>query len=402
MIMKHDNYVQQHIQRIVLTGLALLLPPTVLSAVITGHVKHINSAFPERTELQFVSQTGGTTYRTYTDNQDNYVIALPNDIYTRIDRAVANFQHTSTVTVNGNAVMNIELVHDPGKSSPVYSTHMEEVRMMLYWQDTIKSVWEEQDRPIRISNDTTITLLLRPYFDSAFASMNEWIPLREAWGDSTVNTRFKYLGNAEMGTVIADTRRDSMGPAPSYAPKHITVRINRDRVNSAFANFVFRRELERVAGFYTNSQDGNMICRDEGVAGATPSAFHPDEERVFKTAYDVKRYRPLVEDSDTAVTVISSVRIEPPTINIMYRLEQNYPNPFNPSTTISFSLPRTEVVSLKVYDLLGREIATLVEGREEAGEHSATWNAKSLASGVYFYQLKAGGFVETKKLLLLR
>jgi hypothetical protein len=84
------------------------------------------------------------------------------------------------------------------------------------------------------------------------------------------------------------------------------------------------------------------------------------------------------------------------------RLLPNYPNPFNPSTTISFTLPRTENITLKVYEMLGREVATLVEGREEAGEHSVKWNAESFASGVYFYQIKAGGFVDTKKLLLIR
>jgi hypothetical protein len=83
-------------------------------------------------------------------------------------------------------------------------------------------------------------------------------------------------------------------------------------------------------------------------------------------------------------------------------LMQNYPNPFNPSTTISFSLPRTENITLKVYDLLGREVATLVEGRKEAGEHSVKWNAESFASGVYFCRLKAGDFVQTRKLVLVR
>jgi hypothetical protein len=85
-----------------------------------------------------------------------------------------------------------------------------------------------------------------------------------------------------------------------------------------------------------------------------------------------------------------------------FHLSQNYPNPFNPSTTISFSLPRTENISLKVYDMLGREVATLVEGQEEAGEHSVKWNAEGLASGVYFSRLIAGGFVEARKLLLNR
>jgi hypothetical protein len=83
-------------------------------------------------------------------------------------------------------------------------------------------------------------------------------------------------------------------------------------------------------------------------------------------------------------------------------LHLNYPNPFNPSTTISFSLPQTENITLKVYDVMGREVATLVEGRVEAGEHSVKWNAEGFASGVYFYQLRAGGFVETKRLVLIR
>jgi hypothetical protein len=85
-----------------------------------------------------------------------------------------------------------------------------------------------------------------------------------------------------------------------------------------------------------------------------------------------------------------------------FTLSQNYPNPFNPSTTISFSLPRRESVTLKVYDLLGREVATLVDGREEAGEHTVKWNADGFTSGVYFYRLSAGGGVQTRKLVLVR
>jgi photosystem II stability/assembly factor-like uncharacterized protein len=85
-----------------------------------------------------------------------------------------------------------------------------------------------------------------------------------------------------------------------------------------------------------------------------------------------------------------------------FALETNYPNPFNPSTTISYSLPHSENVTLKVYDMLGREVAALVDGRKEAGNHSVSWQADNFASGVYFYQLRSGGFVQVRKLLLLR
>lgn len=83
-------------------------------------------------------------------------------------------------------------------------------------------------------------------------------------------------------------------------------------------------------------------------------------------------------------------------------LEQNYPNPFNPATTISFSLPSKSFVSLKVFDALGREVSSLLSEELSAGKYSQQWNAAGFSSGIYFYRLQAGSFVETKKLLLLR
>ncbi len=85
-----------------------------------------------------------------------------------------------------------------------------------------------------------------------------------------------------------------------------------------------------------------------------------------------------------------------------YSLSQNYPNPFNPSTTINFALPKSGNVSLIVYDILGREVAHLVNGDMQAGYHTVEFNASNLASGVYFYRLKAGNFVNVKKLMLLK
>jgi hypothetical protein len=85
-----------------------------------------------------------------------------------------------------------------------------------------------------------------------------------------------------------------------------------------------------------------------------------------------------------------------------FALEQNYPNPFNPSTTIRFSLPKSGHVTLKVYDLLGREVETLVDDQRTAGSYSVEWTPNNLASGVYFYRIQAGAYTETKKLMLLR
>ena len=85
-----------------------------------------------------------------------------------------------------------------------------------------------------------------------------------------------------------------------------------------------------------------------------------------------------------------------------YKLFDNYPNPFNPSTTIRYELPKNGFVTIKVYDILGREVATLVNENKTAGEYSVMFNAKNLSSGVYIYQLKAGNFISNKKLLLMK
>jgi hypothetical protein len=85
-----------------------------------------------------------------------------------------------------------------------------------------------------------------------------------------------------------------------------------------------------------------------------------------------------------------------------YVLEQNYPNPFNPTTRISFYIPNKNFVTLKIFDLLGREIVVLINGQKPAGIHSMQWNAVGFPSGIYFYRLQAGSFIETKKLVLLK
>ena len=85
-----------------------------------------------------------------------------------------------------------------------------------------------------------------------------------------------------------------------------------------------------------------------------------------------------------------------------YNLSQNYPNPFNPSTVISYQLPVIGFVTLKVYDILGREVATLVNEEKPAGEYEVEFNGTNLPSGIYFYQIKAGNYSETKKMVLLK
>jgi enterochelin esterase-like enzyme len=98
----------------------------------------------------------------------------------------------------------------------------------------------------------------------------------------------------------------------------------------------------------------------------------------------------------------STTNIEQEEIPASFNLSQNYPNPFNPVTKINYSLPQTSFIKIKVFDLLGREISTLVQEQKSAGSHVVIFDGSSLGSGVYIYRMEAGDFMDTKKLLLMK
>ena len=121
------------------------------------------------------------------------------------------------------------------------------------------------------------------------------------------------------------------------------------------------------------------------------SFYYPSTGTGFKTG-DFYHF------TSTSTSVITGINFLPKN----YSLSQNYPNPFNPSTTINYILPFDGIVSLKVYDMLGREIIILVNDYKKAGSHSVGFNAVNLPAGTYFYQLRSGSFIQTKKLILLK
>lgn len=122
---------------------------------------------------------------------------------------------------------------------------------------------------------------------------------------------------------------------------------------------------------------------------ATDKSLIPEVTTVPETGFFAVNYDPAasVDDGEQPKT---------------FALEQNYPNPFNPSTTISYTIPQSGRVSLKVYSVLGSEVATLHDGYQSAGTHSVQFNAAALPSGTYFYRLSADGRSETKKFVLLK
>ncbi len=112
---------------------------------------------------------------------------------------------------------------------------------------------------------------------------------------------------------------------------------------------------------------------------------------------------PLAEDNKPVWgTCPDATSIEAEGIPIVFSLGQNYPNPFNPSTVIEYQLPVNSEVSIEVYNLLGRRVATLVNERKPAGHHNVTFDASGLSSGVYVYRIRSGEFVQTRKMMLVK
>ena len=105
---------------------------------------------------------------------------------------------------------------------------------------------------------------------------------------------------------------------------------------------------------------------------------------------------------DSVMKVTAAVQAGFTTLPMTIFLRQNFPNPFNPSTTVEYTIPQQSFVTLKVFDLLGREVAVLVNEKKDAGRYSVLWDAARLASGIYFYRLKAGEFQETKRMSLTK
>jgi hypothetical protein len=142
--------------------------------------------------------------------------------------------------------------------------------------------------------------------------------------------------------------------------------------------------------------DGNVITVHMTMQGDTiPASVTNSAGTTMPVAVSAQYYHISTEIIIVGVDDDISAPLE-------FTLVQNYPNPFNPSTSIKYSLAEQSPVSLKVYDILGNEVATLVNTSQGTGVYEVNFNASNLASGLYFYTLKAGNFTSTKKMMLLK
>ena len=164
-------------------------------------------------------------------------------------------------------------------------------------------------------------------------------------------------------------------------------------------NALRQTQTAQTDTYTSGSLSSSTITHDFSWITKAHGAFNAFIDTSSKISGDVTVYQPLlnlVENYPTAVNENTS------NIPENYRLFQNYPNPFNPSTTLQYQIPQSALVIIKVYDALGKEVKTLVNQYQNMGSHEVNFNSGNLSSGVYFYTMQAGSFVETKKMILLK
>ncbi|MFA6456955.1 MAG: T9SS type A sorting domain-containing protein [Bacteroidota bacterium] len=182
---------------------------------------------------------------------------------------------------------------------------------------------------------------------------------------------------------------------------------NGSMMNGSFraGALVYAYREGEVAGYtFTNGEGKYAIT---GLAPGEYSVFADkagfnESMLVNATASYDGSGNPVSGTANFTLNAMTSVTVNTIVHPTSYVLEQNYPNPFNPSTTINYSLPKSDRTTLKIYDILGKEVATLVNGSQEAGQYSVQFKAPQLSSGVYFYRLESGSFNIVKKMMFIK
>ncbi len=214
-------------------------------------------------------------------------------------------------------------------------------------------------------------------------AVDQW----DTWGLPLVqDTAHKMWDDGTHGDKLA---HDSIYSVQAlYSPDSVGLG-DKGVVGQVFKFGIYGSDNEGGSGGYGNNHAENIVDTDTAYTIASDyGSINP----AYYKFWDYDLHRPK---TPTGIT-------ELPGVATTFKLEQNYPNPFNPSTKIEFSIPAQSQVELKVFNILGQEVSTLVNESLKAGNHVVTFDASRLATGVYLYRIKAGSFVSTKKMLLLK
>ena len=157
------------------------------------------------------------------------------------------------------------------------------------------------------------------------------------------------------------------------------------------ADFLVAGTLNTANVYFSNNNGQNWNIKSDGLEGLGMNSLAINKSDYIFAGTDVGIFRSTI----SSINDINDLQL--PKYPNIYKLGQNYPNPFNPSTTIEYQIPEESDVTLKVYDILGREVSVLVNGENNAGNYNVDFNVSNLTSGIYFYRIEAKSKVSNKQ-----
>jgi hypothetical protein len=261
-----------------------------------------------------------------------------------------------------------------------------------------------------IGTDSSLAGLRNGDSVSVSGFVTEDFDVTEVFGSSSIVVH--STGNAEPVPVSLPT--STFGPIVGNgnpgAEQYESMLVTFTNVRVSSIDPVFSDPTE----FEVDDGSGPVIVRRDGTHNysniAADSAFGKTilkvGDRISSLTgviyYSFNRYKITPRRNSDFGTVTSVDILRDPVIPEEYALAQNYPNPFNPSTVIEYNLPRSGVVTLKLYNILGQEVQTLISGTQEAGRYTVRFDGAGFSTGVYFYRLQAADFTQVKKMMLVK
>ena len=220
------------------------------------------------------------------------------------------------------------------------------------------------------------------YFDSAFA--------RSYLGYQYVADRPGVGGRGIIGMTINTNLTDSTyGPSPDVIRRSGSL-----PANQTYNLYRYRLFLDSMNAVGRISPTYNVAVMAADAESLRPVQDNPNPFTVRRVLDGLMKF---VDEIPTSNDPVSGSELP-----FTYDLSQNYPNPFNPSTKIKYSVPVSGSVSLKIYNIQGKEVYTLVNANQEAGRYEVNFNASDMSSGIYFYTISAGDFTQTRRMVLLK
>jgi hypothetical protein len=255
-------------------------------------------------------------------------------------------------------------------------------------QENVFREWNKLDTVGVVESNRNNAIALLQLKRNPFIDHPEFVDRIYSFATSNVRPTFAELNVLPLKIEFDSTLIGASSSTQIYIANSGNAQLNIDSITISDARFNSTSNISAIESY--SSQKIEL-------------EFSPDSLKNYTAALKVYSGAGVKEILLTGIGKDNAVNVEDESIApLIFSLAQNYPNPFNPSTIISYQLPVNNNVSLIVYDVLGNEVATLANEFKTAGNHKVKFNASNFSSGIYFYQLRSGNYLETKKMTLLK